>query len=76
MKGKFVDKPYTPKVPQIAPAQFVREVIAELRKVTWPTREETIKLTGVVILISLIVAGFIGGLDYLFLSITTLLFRQ
>jgi len=35
----------------------------ELKKVTWPTREETIRLTAVVIAISLIIALYIGIID-------------
>jgi len=58
------------------PVQFVKEVINELKKVTWPTREETIKLTGVVIIISLIVAFFIGGLDTGLLKLTSMLYRK
>jgi len=58
------------------PVTFVNEVIAELKKVTWPTRDETIKLTAVVIAISIIVGAFIGGLDSLFLKLTTLLFKR
>jgi len=54
-----------------APIRFVREVISELTKVTWPTRQETIKLTVVVIAISLIVGVFIGVIDSVFLNITT-----
>lgn len=49
--------------------------MAELRKVTWPTRTETIRLTGTVIVISVLVGAFIGGLDVLFVNITTLMFR-
>ena len=58
------------------PVQFVKEVINELKKVTWPTREETIKLTGVVIIISLIVAFCIGGLDTGLLKLTSMLYRK
>ena len=58
------------------PIRFIHEVIAELKKVTWPTREETIKLTVIVIAISLLVGLFIGGLDMIFLNITTNLFRR
>jgi len=58
------------------PIQFLNEVIAELKKVTWPSRRETMKLTVVVIAISVIVGAFIGGLDSLFLKITTLLFKK
>jgi len=45
---------------------FVKESRAELRKVNWPTKEQTIKFTGVVIGVSLAVAIFLGVLDYLF----------
>lgn len=45
---------------------FLKEVKAELKKVNWPTREETIKYTGIVIAASVAVAFFLGGLDYLF----------
>jgi len=69
-------KPYVPSVPKVAPAKFVQEVIRELKKVTWPTREETIKLTAVVIAISVIVGAFIGGLDVLLVKITSTLFQQ
>ena len=62
--------PAKPGVPTIAnPVQFVREVITELKKVTWPTRAEVVKLTAVVIALSLIVGAFIGILDVTFLKI-------
>lgn len=48
------------------PASFVKETQDELKKVTWPTRQEVIRLTGVVIAISVIVGVFIGGLDFIF----------
>lgn len=67
--------PTAPKIPNIPPVQFVKEVVAELKKVTWPTRQETVKLTAVVIAISLIVGVFIGFLDISLLKITSLLFK-
>jgi preprotein translocase subunit SecE len=45
---------------------FVKEARAELRKVNWPTRAQTVKFTGVVIGMSLGVAIFLGTLDYFF----------
>lgn len=45
---------------------FFSEVKTELEKVTWPKRDEVIRLTLVVIAISAIVAVFVGSLDYLF----------
>ncbi len=63
-----MEKPNTPKMPNVAPVQFINEVIAELKRVTWPTRDETIKLTAVVIVLSVVVGAFIGGLDAVFLQ--------
>ena len=48
---------------------FLKDVRVELRKVSWPTRQETVKLTGVVILISLILAAFLGLLDFGFITL-------
>ena len=44
--------------------QFLREVRVELSKVVWPSRREALKLTGVVILFSLIVAVYLGLVDF------------
>ncbi len=60
----------------IPPIQFVKEVIAELKKVTWPTREETIKLTVMVIVISAVVGAFIGGLDIVLVKITSIFLKK
>jgi len=46
--------------------QFLKEVKVEMKKVTWPTRQQTVKYTLIVIGISLGVAIFLGGLDYIF----------
>ena len=73
--GILMDTPNVPKIPNVAPMQFFREVMAELRKVTWPTREETMKLTAVVIAISVIVGIFIGGLDAILVQIQKLVFK-
>jgi len=44
---------------------FTRDILEELKKVTWPKKQETIKLTIVVIIISLIIAFYIGIIDFL-----------
>ncbi len=46
--------------------KFYRETMAELRKVTWPTRPEAISLTKVVIIVIFAMGAFLGLLDYLF----------
>lgn len=45
---------------------FLKESRIELKKVTWPTRQETVRYTGTVILISAALAIFLGLLDYIF----------
>jgi preprotein translocase subunit SecE len=49
---------------------FLRESFLEMKKVNWPTKNETIKYTLIVIGISVAVAAFLGTLDFIF---TTLL---
>jgi preprotein translocase subunit SecE len=44
---------------------FASDIIEELKKVTWPTKKETIRLTSVVILLSLIIGIYIGIIDVL-----------
>ncbi|OGG01524.1 preprotein translocase subunit SecE [Candidatus Gottesmanbacteria bacterium RBG_16_52_11] len=71
-----MEAPRVPSLQKVGPAKFLREVAAELKKVNWPTRQETIKLTLVVLAISVLVGAFIGGTDAIFLAISTALFRQ
>ncbi|TXK18523.1 preprotein translocase subunit SecE [Homoserinibacter sp. GY 40078] len=47
-------------------ALFIRQVIAELRKVVTPTRRELFSFTGVVLVFVLIMMGLVYGLDFLF----------
>jgi preprotein translocase subunit SecE len=42
----------------ISPARFVREVRAEVSKVTWPSRKETMITTGLVFALSALAAVF------------------
>ncbi len=45
---------------------FLREAKVELSRVNWPSRQEIIRYTMLVITISLSVAIFLGALDFLF----------
>lgn len=49
---------------------FLKEVKGELEKVAWPTREQTIRYTILVIIVAVAVGLFLGGLDYI-LTIAT-----
>lgn len=44
---------------------IIAEIKEELKKVEWPTKEETIKLTSIVIVISLLIGSYIGIIDFL-----------
>jgi len=50
-------------------SSFLQESKQELMRVNWPSREDTIRLTLSVILISLLVALFLGALDFIFSSL-------
>jgi len=49
---------------------FLKEVRLEMKKVNWPSRQETIRKTLVVIGISVAIAIFLGAIDFI---LTTLL---
>lgn len=49
----------------------VRDIIAELRRVVWPTREEALRLTIMVLIVCIIVGAFLGALDYGFTELVT-----
>jgi preprotein translocase subunit SecE len=45
---------------------FLKEVKMEIKKVNWPTRRETVRYTLIVIVVSFVVAAFLGSLDVAF----------
>jgi preprotein translocase subunit SecE len=49
----------------LAKTSFTTNILDELKKVTWPTKKETIRLTSIVIIISLIIGLYIGIIDVL-----------
>lgn len=55
---------------------FFKEVRVELAKVVWPSKEQTLKLTIMVIVVTLIVGFFIGGIDFLLAKLTEFLLNR
>jgi len=55
---KYLDMP--------RPLEYIRSVRLELKQVKWPSHETALKMTILVIITSLAVALYSGGLDYLF----------
>ena len=49
-----------------AVVRYFQETRAELRKVTWPTREEARNLTLIIVAVTIAMAVFLGLFDYLF----------
>lgn len=43
--------------------RFLTDIISELRKVVWPTREDTIHLTVVVVIVTIIFGVLLGAID-------------
>lgn len=56
-KGKSASK-------RTSPALFVRQIIAELRKVIWPTRSELVTYTTVSLVFVAIMIALVSGLDW------------
>lgn len=50
---------------KLNPAQYLKDSVAEMKKVTWPTKKEIQQHTVLVIAISLGVAAFLGLCDYI-----------
>ena len=75
-RGSAPEKPARPGRPakpeRTTPLLYVRQVIAELHKVIWPTRKELITYTTVAIVFILVMTAFVTGLDYGF---TKLVFK-
>ncbi|CUP22577.1 preprotein translocase subunit SecE [Clostridium sp. NSJ-49] len=56
-------------------AKFFREIKAEVKRITWPSKDDTKKAliaVGVVVLIYIVL---VGGLDYIFSSLFKLIFN-
>ena len=58
------------------PAEFFRQVRAELRKVAWPNRDEVINYSVIVFIVLVVLIGLIFGLDYVFGKFVFFLFKK
>ena len=61
---------------RVAPMQFLREVQAELRKVAWPSRAETIHYSVIVLITVVVLTTMIAGLDWAFSKLILELFES
>lgn len=59
----------------VTPITFLRETYDELQKVKWPSRNEIIRLTVVVLFISFAIGLYIGGIDYILTKLMSALLK-
>lgn len=53
--------------------RYLRETSAELKKVSWPTRPDALRLTALVLVVVFISSAVLGLLDYVFAQVVRLL---
>ena len=66
LKNKQTSDPKKAGNPVSRFIQYVKDSKEELKKVSWPSKKDTIKGTWTVVIFTLIVAAFLGVLDYFF----------
>lgn len=70
--GLFLDSKIMAK---LKPILYIKESREELKKVSWPTRQTTVRYTLIVVGACLVIGFVIGGLDFIFTKgLETLLF--
>jgi preprotein translocase subunit SecE len=59
---------------RMTPALFTRQIVAELRKVIWPTRNELVTYTVVALVFVIVMTAIVTSLDYGFTKLMFVLF--
>ena len=65
-----------PKAWAASTREFFRDTSAEMKKVTWPTRNEVVGTTTVVIVATLVFSLFLWGCDVAFYKVIDILFTK
>jgi preprotein translocase subunit SecE len=65
-----------PKQWWLATRDFFRETVGEMKKVTWPTKNEVVGTTAVVIAATIVFALFLWGCDVVFFKAIDFLFTR
>ena len=66
----------SPQDARTTPAQFLREVRGELRKVAWPTRAETTNYSIIVLVAIILLTAYVAFSDYAFGDVLLKLFSR
>ncbi len=75
-KGKEVARARQEVARENRLARFWRETLAELRKVVWPTRDQAVNLTIIVIVTVLAMSAFLGVIDLMLTNLVRLIIGQ
>ena len=62
-----------PKKQRVTVSQFLTEVRAEMKKVTWPTRDEVVSYTIVVMVTTVLIGGLVYFADILFTKLVDII---
>jgi preprotein translocase subunit SecE len=57
------------------PIEFLKQVRSELKKVEWPTKQQVIKATVLVLGVSIAMGAILGGLDFGFTQLFAILLK-
>ncbi len=63
-RGQSAERGAAAKRDRTTPALFTRQVVAELRKVIWPTRNELVTYTAAALIFVIIMSAIVLSLDY------------
>ncbi len=53
--------------------EYLKDTRGELRKTSWPTREQATNLTLIVLAVTIVMAAFLGALDFVFAQVIRLI---
>ena len=65
-KKKASNRKTTTRKQENVVVRYYRETVGELRKVSWPTRQEAVNLTSITLVVIVAMSAFLGTLDYVF----------
>tara|TARA_Y100001936_G_C15868955_1_gene556549 strand:+ start:261 stop:503 length:243 start_codon:yes stop_codon:yes gene_type:complete len=70
VKSNIRNTPSKSRSPRFGVFSFFGEVFSEMKKVTWPSRQETTRLTMLVLAVSIAIGAMLGVLDFLYTTIS------
>ena len=70
LKTAIRNSPSKSRSPRFGVFSFFGEVFSEMKKVTWPSRQETTRLTMLVLAVSIAIGAMLGVLDFFFTTIS------